>query len=178
MTSMAAAPDPVNDPKAYQELLLSYLGDDDPAAAQAETPDRLRALVRDAGGDLRTKPAPGEWSVLELIGHATGAEIVTAARYRWIVAHDEPELIGYDQDLWVDRLKDNDADPDELLDLFAALRRASLALWTRTTSEEHDRVGMHAERGPESFDLLFRMLAGHDRLHYEQALRTLQSIRG
>ena len=36
---------------------------------------------------------------------------------------------------------------------------------------------MHAERGPESFDLTFRMLAGHDRLHLGQARGALEQVR-
>jgi len=115
--------------------------------------------------------------VLECIGHIVGAEIVYSARYRWIVAHDEPPLIGYDQDLWVTNLHANDDDPNVLLDVFDALRRANIAMWQRSSQEERDRVGMHAERGPESFDLSFRLIAGHDRLHHEQAVRALESVR-
>jgi hypothetical protein len=37
-------------------------------------------------------------------------------------------------------------------------------------------VGIHAERGRESFDLLFRMLAGHDRFHLAQARRALDAV--
>jgi hypothetical protein len=37
---------------------------------------------------------------------------------------------------------------------------------------------MHAERGPESVDMMFRMLAGHDRFHLEQMARTLHGVRG
>jgi hypothetical protein len=37
-------------------------------------------------------------------------------------------------------------------------------------------VGLHAERGPESFDLLFRMIAGHDRFHLAQARRALDVV--
>ena len=36
---------------------------------------------------------------------------------------------------------------------------------------------MHAERGPESSDLTFRMIAGHDRFHVAQARRALDAIR-
>ena len=47
---------------------------------------------------------------------------------------------------------------------------------SRTPPEERERFGLHAERGPESFDLLFRMLAGHDRFHLEQMRRTLEAV--
>ena len=43
-----------------------------------------------------------------------------AGRYRWVVAHDEPEIIGYDQDLWVARLHEGD-DPEAMLALFEEL---------------------------------------------------------
>jgi hypothetical protein len=35
---------------------------------------------------------------------------------------------------------------------------------------------MHAERGPESLDLSFRLIAGHDRFHLGQAHRALDSV--
>ena len=171
-------PDPIADPRGYQDALARYLGDDDPTEVQAELPAELRKLVQDAGPDLRTRPAAGDWSALECIGHIVGAEIVYAARYRWIVAHDEPPMMGYDQNLWVDRLHMQDADPGELLDLFDALRRANIGMWERSTPEERARVGMHDERGPESYELCFRLVAGHGRLHHEQAQATLEAVRG
>jgi hypothetical protein len=172
------SPDPVADPSGYQRHLLGLLGDDDPAAVQAGSASAWRALVHEAADRLRRPPEPREWSVLECLGHAVDAEIVVAGRYRWIVAHDEPPLIGYDQAVWVDRLRHRDDDPDELLATFEALRAANLGLWSRTSAEEHARVGVHAERGRESFDLLFRMMAGHDRFHMAQARRALEAVSG
>jgi hypothetical protein len=171
-----AAPDPVAE--AHQRSLLDALGDDDPAEAQATTPAAIRALVAEAGDDLRTRPEPGEWSVLECIGHIVDGELVAAARFRWILAHDRPDLVGYDQALWVERLRHRDDDPDELLDLFDVLRVSNLALWRRSSEAERARVGIHRERGEESFDLLFRLMAGHDRVHLAQARRALASVRG
>jgi len=171
------AADPIEDPHGYQEFVLSYLGDDDPAEVQGKTPAILRELAGRAGDEIRTRPAKGEWSVLECIGHITGAEIVSTARYRWIVAQDEPALVPYDQNLWVEQLRANDADPGEVLDLFDPLRRANLRMWARSSEQERARIGMHEERGPESFELCFRLIAGHDRVHAEQAARTLDAIR-
>jgi DinB superfamily len=169
--------DPVSSPSEYQRMLLDLLGVDDPAGVQAATPRALRQLVDEAGPDLRTRPAELEWSVLECIGHISDAEIVSSARYRWILSQDEPVLIGYDQDRWVDRLDHLDAEPEELLAPFTALRTANLALWGRTKAADRSRVGMHTERGPESYDLTFRLIAGHDRFHVAQARRAIQSIR-
>ena|SRR5688572_10452495 len=171
-------PDPVAEGRAYRESLLALLGDDDPADVQGRTPDLLRSLVKDAGNDLRVRPAPTEWSVLELVAHITDAELVCAARYRWTLAHDEPELIGYDQDLWVDRLRANEADPHEMIDLLEVLRRSNIALWRRTPEEHRSRAARHAERGLESYGDLFRMMAGHDRFHLDQITQTVATLRG
>jgi hypothetical protein len=172
------SPDPVSEPEAYQNHLLSLLRDDDPAQVQIGTADAWRALVSNQGkGTGYARPAPAEWSAIECLAHAVDAEVVSAARYRWILAHDEPPLIGYDQDLWVDRLHaDRSTDPEELLQLFTPLRSANIALWADASEEDRARVGIHAERGRESFDLLFRMLAGHDRFHLAQARRALDAI--
>jgi hypothetical protein len=175
--SSVQSPDPISEPKAYQDYLIGLVGDDDPAAVQAATPERIRSVLADAGDQAGTRPTEGEWSVLECLAHIVDAEIVAAARYRWILAQDEPELIGYDQDLWVDHLHSPVEDSAALLDLFEPLRAADLALWGRTPVEQRDRVGIHRERGPESFGLLFTMIAGHDRFHVAQAERALASLR-
>jgi hypothetical protein len=164
-------PDPVSQAAEYQDYLVGLVGEDDPAEVQAAGPDAWRELLREAGARVADRPEPDEWSVLECLGHATDAELVASGRYRWILAHDEPPLIGYDQDLWVDRLHHGQDDPEALLETFEALRRANLALWARSSDEEKARVGVHSERGPESYDLTFRMLAGHDRFHLDQARR-------
>jgi hypothetical protein len=167
------APDPIGEPQAYQTYLLELLGADDPAAVQSETPAAFRALVRRAGPRLRDRPEPAEWSVFGCLAHVADAELVMSTRYRFVLAQDEPPLIGYDQDRWVDRLHGDEGAPEALLDLFEPLRAANLALWASTSTRDRARVGMHAERGPESLDLAFRMIAGHDRFHLAQASAAL-----
>jgi hypothetical protein len=175
--SRNASPDPVKEAAAYQSLLVGLVGNDDPAAVQEATPAALRSLVGEAGALLRRRPAEREWSVLELIGHLTDGELVVSGRYRWALAHDRPPLFGYDQDLWVERLRHNQDDPQELLGLYESLRWANLALWRRTSPQERLRVGIHSERGPESLELIFRLCAGHDRFHLNQIRETLKALR-
>jgi len=172
------SPDPITQAKEYQEYLLAALGADDPAEAQRSTPAALRELFAGGAGDLTTPPAPGEWSALECAAHIFGAEIVASSRYRWILAHDEPPLIGYDQDRWVGRLPQDREEPAAMLDTFDALRASNVRLWAGTSEIDRSRVGLHAERGPESFDLSFRLIAGHDRVHLAQAHRALAAVRG
>ena len=169
--------DPVGEPSAYQEMLLGLVGDRDPVALQRTLVHEVQRVVGEAESVLRTRPAPSEWSVLELVGHLLDGELMAAARYRWILAQDRPTLAGYDQDLWVSRLGHNQADPRAMLDLFRALRRSNLELWERTPTPERERVGIHSERGPESYELTFRLTAGHGLFHLEQMERTLAAVR-
>lgn len=174
---MRQAIDPVATPSAYQRSLLDALGDDDPAEVQRSTLAAVRALVDEAGELLRVGPEPGEWSVLECVGHMVDGEIVVSGRYRWILAEDEPDIVGYDQALWVARLQHRDDDPAILIDTLAALRRANLDLWARSSEADRARIGHHRERGPESYELTFRLLAGHDRVHLAQARAALEAAR-
>lgn len=96
---------------------------------------------------------------------------------RWILAEDQPDIVGYDQDLWVDGLHHRDDDPDELIALFDALRGANLRLWNARPAADRERFGIHRERGPESYGLIVRLAAGHDRFHIGQAERALAAVR-
>lgn len=165
-------------PNDYQTLLLTTLGDLDPADVQASTPALLRALVAEAGADLRTRPEPTEWSVYQCIAHIVDAELVIAGRYRWILAHDEPDILPYDQDLWVNRFHAaQDEDIQSMLGLFDEVRRADLGLWRATPAEDRARFGLHRERGPESYGLTFKLTAGHDLVHTAQARSALEQAR-
>jgi hypothetical protein len=176
MPDLFPAPDPIESPRAYQEYLLKLLGDDDPAAVQTQTASTLRTLAGEAGQNLWRRPEPKEWSVGECIAHVFDAEIVMSSRYRFVLAHDEPPILGYDQDRWVDHLHGDADDLETMLDLFEVLRRVNVDLWNGTSDERRQRVGMHTERGPESYELSFLMIAGHDRFHIAQARRALEAF--
>lgn len=165
-------------PNDYQALLLSTLGERDPAQVQAGTPALLRTLIAEAGVDLRARPEATEWSVYQCIAHIVDAELVIAGRYRWILAHDEPDILPYDQDLWVDRFHANqEEEVESMLGFFEAVRRADLDLWRATPTWDRARFGLHRERGPESYELTFKLTAGHDLVHTGQARKTLEQVR-
>ena len=107
-----------------------------------------------------------------------GAEVVVSGRERWILSEDEPDIVGYDQALWVAALEHNEDDPSRLVATFAALRDANLDLWARRSLADRERIGRHRERGAESYDMTFRLAAGHDRIHLAQARRALAAVVG
>ena len=122
--------DPVSRARAFQQWEIALIGARDPEEVQAELPERLGNLVRDAGPRLAERPEPDEWSPLEVLAHLADTEILYAARYRYILAHDDPPLVGFDPDLLAERLhpRPQDEDVGLLLDVLSTLRRANLAL--------------------------------------------------
>lgn len=156
------------------ETYARALGGDDPVEVMAESPDRLRRLLRPlTERQLATSPAPGKWSIKEIVAHLADGEIILGSRYRLIASHDRPAIGGYDQDAFVANLGVRNAKTADLIDDFAMARAANLGLLDRLPREAWDRVGVHAERGEESIRKMVYMYAGHDRHH----LRQIETIR-
>src|SRR6185312_9680034 len=61
---------------------------------------------------VKWRPAPGKWSVHEVICHCADSEMNGAIRLRYVLAENDPLLMGYDQDAWA-RIFDCPARPRE-----------------------------------------------------------------
>ncbi len=151
------------------ERYARALGTDDPFEVMASTPDRLRRLLRGlTERQLSRKPAPGKWSIKEIVAHLADGEVILGSRYRFVAAHDRPPLPGTDQDAFVEKLGPLNAKTADLLDDFAMARAVNLGLFDRLPPEAFARVGIHSERGEESLLSMISMYAGHDRHHVAQ----------
>jgi DinB family protein len=158
----------------YTRALLELLGDRDPLAVAGELLPWLER--RTAGLDdavIRRPEAPGKWSVLEVIQHLADTEVVYAWRTRQILTQDRPAIQGYDQDAWARTLRYDSADLAVALGQLGGVRTANLRLWRSLTPAQLARVGLHSERGPESMDLVLRMMGAHDLVHRRQIDRVL-----
>jgi hypothetical protein len=168
------AADPVLDPQGYQRELLALLGDTDPLDVLAATPQSIRDLTDGLSDDvLGRRPEPNEWSATEVLGHLWDGELMVATRGRLILAQDEPPLLGYDQDAWAKLARQPFA---AMLESYTVLRAANLNLIRSTPAAQHDRVGVHSERGRMSFRLLYQEIAGHDRAHLRQLEQTIAAV--
>jgi hypothetical protein len=158
----------------YTRALLELLGDRDPLAVAGELLPWLER--RTAGLDdavIRRPEVPGKWSVLEVIQHLADTEVVYAWRTRQILTQDRPAIQGYDQDAWARTLGYDSADLAVALGQLRGVRTANLRLWRSLTPAQLARVGLHSERGPESMDLVLRMMGAHDLVHRRQIDRVL-----
>ena len=161
----------------YVKALLELLGDRDPVQVQAA---QVAAVQREIAGlddkMLRRPEKPGKWSILQVLQHLADSELVSGFRMRMILAHDSPEIQGYDQDAWANRLKYNDAEPADALDQLRVLRNNNLKLIRSLNEKEWERAGMHSERGRESIRKIVQMIGGHDLLHLNQIRRIRQAL--
>lgn len=163
--------------QAYIDSILQALGSRDPLEVLAEMPGALRQAVAGLTPQQEATPErPGKWSVRQVVQHLADSELVGGFRFRMVIAHDAPELPGYDQDLWAERLGYQESDLATALEEFTALRHANLRLLRRATSEDLRRVMRHAERGEESLGHLIKLYAGHDLVHLAQIRRIRQAI--
>jgi hypothetical protein len=162
---------------AYTTALIDLLGGRDPFTVLRETPAALETELAGVPPRLLgVAEAPGKWSIRHVVQHLADSELVGGFRFRMVLAHDRPQLPGYDQDLWAERLRYDEADLALTLGDFKTLRRANLRLLERTSEAERARVSLHAERGEESLGRMLQLYAGHDLVHLRQIRRIRTAI--
>ena len=177
MTFSNPAADATASAKAYVRALLDVLGDRQPLDVLPELMSWLEARLRGVPEQVLRRPeAPGKWSVTEVVQHLADSELVFGFRSRMILSEDRPPLQGYDQDKWASLFRYSEVSYESALAQLGVLRGANLALLRRLGPAELARVGMHSERGPESLDLLIRMMGAHDLVHRRQIERVLGKV--
>jgi hypothetical protein len=112
--------------------------------------------------------APGRWTVKEVIGHIADTERVMAYRALRIARGDRTPLPGFEQDPYVAVAELNDRPLPELLAELAAVRAATVALFTGIPTAAWTRMGT-ASDAPCSVRALAYIIAGHE-LHHRALL--------
>jgi DinB superfamily len=155
-----------------------------PRALLAETQGELARFVEVlpalvAGLDdaaWRARPAPGEWSPVEIVCHLRDEEDLDfGARFRVILAGDD-HFAFIDPEALVVTRRYREADPANALAAFVRLRRASLDLLAAAPLDRLSRSALRPSGGRLSgLDLLASWVA-HDRLHLQQLAGTLARL--
>jgi len=158
----------------YRSRMYSHVAEKDPLKLQAAAPARLAKLLKGVStAKARKRPAPGKWSIAEIVAHIADTELVGGYRIRAILGAPGGPVIGFDQDVWVTALHYDKRDFKKSFEQYRALREANLALLKSLTPEQWKHHGMHNERGPESVETIVKMFAGHDLNHFQQIERIL-----
>jgi uncharacterized damage-inducible protein DinB len=162
-------------PQQYMTRILANVEGKDPLAVLESTPQTLSRMVAGRREDLlRQQPAPGKWSVAEIVAHLADVEMVIGYRVRYILGSPGAAIQAFDQDRWAAVEEYNDIPVSLAVEAHRGLRVLNLRLFRSLSKEQLDWFGMHAERGQESIRKIITHLAGHDLNH----LRQIEAIVG
>jgi hypothetical protein len=162
----------------YTNRILSHIDGKDPLKVQKSTAKKLDKLTKRLSKKaIRRRPAPGKWSVAEILAHLADAEVVGSWRIRHILGADGTPIQAYDQNVWAKTFRYEDRDPRESLKVFRVLRENNLLLLKSVPRKLWENHGMHAERGKETIAQIVRMFAGHDLNHLQQIEKIAKSGR-
>jgi len=158
----------------YKQRIFGYLAENDPLKIQSATSKKLGRLIsRASSSKLRKQPAPGKWSVSEILAHLADTEVVFGYRIRSILGAPGTPIQAFDQDKWAQAMNYGKSDPRRSLERFTAFRKANLDLLNSLSPTQWKYHGMHAERGEESIETIAKLAAGHDLNHLSQIERIL-----
>jgi hypothetical protein len=152
---------------------------DDLVDSLSKTPILLAGLL--VGVDealVHARPAPGEWSTVEVIGHLTDSEERAVARISMIQQEDDPVFIAYDQDALVREHGYQDWSLQAVLDRFLGLRSERLALLTALTGEQWLRTAVPPGGSSTPLAVITAHLCWHDTNHLAQIANNLSAARG
>lgn len=135
------------------------------------TEAKLKAVLKNIPRAVVTwTPAPGKWSILEIVGHLRDMEKdAYLARYRRILSEETPSLPDADGD----KLSlENDYRTQKLSGLlreWSRLRRESLKLLKKVKPADWERAGIHETAGRLTMsDFVRRQAVGNDLAHLGQ----------
>jgi hypothetical protein len=132
------------------------------------------AIAGITDAELDARPGPGDWTPREVIHHLADSEMRAAIRLRQLIAEDEPQIQGYDENAYAKTLHYERPIGSSVAAARAA-RETSAELLTQLTPAEWERTGTHAESGAYSVDTWLRIYASHPRDHADQVRRARAS---
>jgi uncharacterized damage-inducible protein DinB len=139
----------------------------DPAKTIAETPERLTKLLASLSAEeIERAPAPGKWSVREVVAHLADCEIAFGFRLRQTHS-GQGQLQPFDQDMWARAYGVYSA--EQALTTFTVLRAWNVAFIGGLSDADKQMPAVHPERGQMVLRTIVETMAGHD-LHHLKAL--------
>jgi hypothetical protein len=120
-----------------------------------------RAVAGMTGEQLLSRPVPGKWSTLGVIGHLADYEPIYADRMKRVIALEGPELHQGDPGRFAARLAYERRDVEEELALIELTRRQMAYLLRGLKPEEFQRRGTHSRDGALTLENLIQRVTAH-----------------
>lgn len=126
---------------------------------------------------LDRRPAPGEWSVIEILVHVRNtAMLAYGLRIRQLLFQDEPTFANYQEEGHLLTASRNQLPPAELLEMIETDYRQTARLLSALTEQEWGRQGHHPDLGAMSIEFFARRLAEHAAEHTRQIADTAKAL--
>lgn len=144
-----------------------FLGAANPHDVLDMTPITIARLIRNSDTDQLTRePAPGKWSIRDILCHLADCEITFAFRLRQTIAESHHAIQPFDQEAWASHYSALDA--HDALDAFGASRSWNMQFIRAVGPEGESKLVLHPERGEMTFRTIVETMAGHDMNHVRQ----------
>jgi hypothetical protein len=153
----------------YYDRYISLVGSDDVVAELEQQAPETVALLTSACAKADVRYAPGKWSVKEVLGHLNDTERIMAYRILRISRGDRTPIEGYEQDDYVRFGNFGQRSMADLIEEFADIRKATLALLRNLDAEAATRRGI-ANKNEISARAVAYVIAGHE-LHHRLILK-------
>jgi HAD superfamily hydrolase (TIGR01549 family) len=146
------------------------------SAVLLSTPAALENLTADISArDWKAKPAPGQWSLTEVLCHLRDVEgEVNLPRLQTLLQDDNPFITAQDTDAWATERGYAGQDGPSALQYFIETRLKTLDLLKSLNPQDWERPARHTIFGPTNLQELVGFIAEHDRGHVRQAWESLQ----
>jgi hypothetical protein len=109
----------------------------------------IRGLTRD---DLLAVPPPdanvGKWSIQQVVIHCMDSDLIATDRIKRMIAEDNPSLIGFDENKFVQSLFYNDQPAELAVQIVDLNRKQFTHVLRKLPAAALERRGTHNERGP------------------------------
>jgi hypothetical protein len=128
--------------------------------------DYRQLLVGVSDNTASAEPAPGKWSVKQVLGHLCDTERVITYRALRFARGDQKELPGFEQDDYAREAGSNARSLEDLLAEFESIRKATIALLGSLPPGTDRRAGL-ANGNRVTVRGLAYIAAGHAQHHYE-----------
>ena len=137
-------------------------------------PARLKAALAKVPAEaMKWRPGKGKWSVHEVVCHCGDSETNGALRIRYLLAEEEPLIVGYDQARWAEVFDYHDAPIEPALATVEAVRANTAALLKRLPEKAWSVSGRHTESGSYTAEDWLGIYAEHLEKHSGQIERNL-----
>ncbi|WP_343522754.1 DinB family protein [Pedobacter sp.] len=120
----------------------------------------IPALFRANAGKADYAYAEGKWTLKEMLGHIIDTERVFAYRITCFARNEQQPLPGFDEDHYVLNARFAERELEDLIEEFAALRKANLYLFKSLNEDELNRKGIASGREINVKSILF-IVGGH-----------------